>query len=206
MCWVVSALSGSQRGDTGDDAEQERVLAGSALLYNPLTNWVTHWCFGPGREQTHCLGLFKHETKEGQTKSRKGKSQTGTSKLEQLALSTLYQHTHAYAYVYKHGHHKPHKHILESSTALNASYNASYKDKGFVFNSILYGQSSLSLQLRNSMHLHCLAKISHYLYFNEQMGKSLPLDNWIFFPSLMAQAYSKMTMPGFNGLRLWKSG
>ncbi len=54
-------------GDTGDDAGQGRVSAGSALLYHPLTNRVTHCCCGPGREQTHCLASFKHETKEGQT-------------------------------------------------------------------------------------------------------------------------------------------
>ena len=29
---------------------------------------------------------------------------------------------------------------------------------------------------------------------------------WIFFSSLMAWAYSKMTMPGFIGAKLWKNG
>lgn len=40
-------------GDTGDDAGQGRVLAGSALLYSPLTNRVNHCCLGPGGEHPH---------------------------------------------------------------------------------------------------------------------------------------------------------
>lgn len=60
------------------------MLAGSDLLYNPLTNGVTQCCFGPGREQTHCLVSFKHEIKEGQTQSRRGKSQIGSGMSEQL--------------------------------------------------------------------------------------------------------------------------
>lgn len=40
-------------GDTGDDAGQERVLAGSAPLYSALTNRVNHCCLGPGGEHPH---------------------------------------------------------------------------------------------------------------------------------------------------------
>lgn len=64
-------------GDTGDDAGQETVLAGSALLYNPLTNRVTRCCFGPGREQTHCLPSFNHEPERVKQKSKLSQSQKG---------------------------------------------------------------------------------------------------------------------------------
>lgn len=59
-----------------------RVSTGSTLLYNPLTNRVTHCCVGPGRKYTHCLASFKHETEEGQTDSRRGRSQYGSGMSE----------------------------------------------------------------------------------------------------------------------------
>ncbi len=71
-------------------------------------------------------------------------------------------------------------------------------------------------------------KKSHHMDLTKQVGKILPLDNycmddcyvpeewgqltWIYWMtrflhiSLMARTYSKMTMPGFIGLKLWKSG
>lgn len=53
-------------GDTGDDAGQGRVFAGSALLYSPLTNRATHCCSGQRKEKSHSLASFKHETTLGQ--------------------------------------------------------------------------------------------------------------------------------------------
>lgn len=53
-------------GDTGDDAGQGRVFAGSALPYSPLTNRATHCCSGQRKKQSHSLASFKHETIVGQ--------------------------------------------------------------------------------------------------------------------------------------------
>lgn len=105
-------------GDTGDDARQGRVLAGSALLYNPLTNRVTHCCFGPGRAQTHCLASFKHETKEGQTEKQGGGRQKSEwfRYVRATHVSILCQCTGTHIgmpYVHIHGRSYTHRNIYQ---------------------------------------------------------------------------------------------
>lgn len=71
-------------GDTGDDAGQERVLAGSALLYNPLTNRVTHAALGLEGSKPSVWLRLNMKPKRVKQKAGRGKSQNSSGMPERL--------------------------------------------------------------------------------------------------------------------------
>lgn len=94
-------------GNTGDDAGQQRVLAGSAQLQSPLTNRLIHPCFGLIRKQKPSVRLHLN-MKPNRVKLKAGGAVQVWQSNSHVCLVWTHTHTQHMSWRQTHSHkHRP---------------------------------------------------------------------------------------------------